>query len=297
MRYSNITLRLLSVLAVALVLAACQTQVTLEPAPEAIAFAANPSGECAPYTAYWKADNWGEDDWGGAIEASNPPGRDAISLGLGGYPPTFTYTNNSDMDLVRIVVKGGQETDATDNPDDSGSITWDAPPAISHVTFCFDDGDEDTTTTTEADTTSTEAGDTTSTEAGDTTTTEAGDTTTTIKEETTLTEGGVTTTVGEATTTTIEDVTITTDPGATTTTSGGGPTITEGGATTTVEVGGGDLTTTPRAVEVARGRWIPIRSPAPPATKSRAPPTSPFLTPVVGMHRSVVSPACWWQLV
>jgi len=255
---SNVILRVLSVLAMAILIAACQTQVSLEPAPEAIAFAANPRGECDPYTAYWKADNWSEDDWGGDVEATTPPGNGAINVSLDSYPPTFSYTNNSDMDLVRIVVKAGQETSVTSEPGDSGSITWDAPPAISHVTFCFEDGGDDTTTTVAGATTTSAAVDTTSTPGGDTTSTPGGDTTTTIDAETTVTQGGdstttpgddtTTTSAGDTTTTIIGDATVTTDPGATTT-SGEGPPVTEGGGgeepTTTVEVGAGGLTTTP----------------------------------------------------
>jgi len=262
MTTTNTTLRVFPVLAVVVLLAACEAQVTLETAPQALAEAGNPRDECRNRP-YWKADDWSDDGWGGAIDSSDPPGDGAITLDDSGYKPTVTYTVNTDLTLVAVYAKAGTDLFEMGT---SGSFTWpDDNRDISHVTFCFEDG-EDTTTTAAGDTTTSAALDTTSS-AGDTTTTEGGgDTTTTIDGETTITQGGDSTTTaggettttaggdttttagGDVTTTTIGGVTVTSEPGANTT-SGDGPPVTEGGGaegpTTTAEVGAGGLTTTP----------------------------------------------------
>ena len=236
MKSTNITLRVLLGLTVVTLLAACEAQVSLETAPQAISNAANPTEECqgAPY---WKADDWSDDDpfWNGSpVEASNPPGNGAVTLDLSDYPTTVSYRINTDLRLTQVLVKAGPNAYPMGT---DGSFTWQEPPAISHVTFCF--GVPTTTTTTTTPTTPTTP----------TTTTTPGSSTT-IEGITTLTEGAVTTTPGgDTTSTTIGDVTITTDPGASTTAAEGATTVTEGGGagdpTTTVEVGAGGLTTMP----------------------------------------------------
>jgi LPXTG-motif cell wall-anchored protein len=220
-------------------LSACEAEVTLETAPQAISSAANPSEECqgAPY---WKADNWTDDEpyWNGAVEASQPPGDGAISLDLSDYPETVRYSNNSGMDIVAVYVKAGSSAYPVST---GGSFTWTTPPAISHVTFCFEEGGEPTTvpptepttTTTEASTTTTEASTTTS-EATTTTSEADGDTTSTLN------PAEVTTTAGESSTTSASATTIP-DSGTTLPDAGATTTLADGQTTTTAEVGAGTL--------------------------------------------------------
>ncbi len=209
MKSRNITLRVLLALTVVTLLAACDAQVTLETAPQALAQAGNPRDECQG-SPYWKADDWSDDGWGGTIESSDPPGDSAITLDDSGYKPTVTYTVNTDLALVSVLAKAGTDLFEMGT---SGSFTWPEDNRdISHVTFCFEDVADDTTTTAAGDTTTSAAIDTTSS-AGDTTTTGGGgDTTTTIDGDTTITQGGDSTTTagGDTTTTAGGDITTTT---------------------------------------------------------------------------------------
>ena len=83
-----------------------------------------------------------------------------------------------------------------------------------------------------------------------------------------------------------------------------GPPVTEGEGpgdpTTTVEVGAGGVTTTPGGEGEGEGgrdeaRWIQPKRPAPPETRSLAPPTRPFPVPAPGRCRSAALPDCRWR--
>ena len=145
-----------------------------------------PSVECA-------SDLWNNEYWKiqvndgslGQIETSEPG---AISLSTDG-----SWTNNTDWEVFRIIMKVGQGT---------GSDVIHEPPVnpidltlngLSHVTFCF----TETTTTTEPEDT------TTTTQAEETTTTVEDTTTTTIEDEVLPTV--ITTSTTAAPTTTVED--------------------------------------------------------------------------------------------
>lgn len=137
---------------------------------------------------YWKIQY--NDGVFGGVESNVSAG--AITLNSNG-----SWTNNHDNPVFRIVLKTG-----TPYPD----VVHEPPvnpidltvQGLSHITFCFTE-EQETTTTTEATTTTTEA---------TTTTTEA--TTTTTEATTTTTEATTTTTAGETTTTTAGETTSTT---------------------------------------------------------------------------------------
>jgi LPXTG-motif cell wall-anchored protein len=123
--------------------------------------------------------------------------------------PTFNWSSNIGVDAV--FVKGGPGGLLYSyDPPSTGDTGLHAPvnPAndkffgLSHISFCYEERDEETTTTTEKETTTTEQEtttteqETTTTEQETTTTEKHEETTTTVKdEETTTTLAGVTTTV------------------------------------------------------------------------------------------------------
>jgi hypothetical protein len=113
-------------------------------------------------------------------------------INLDGTTGIVNWTNEDTDVVFRVVLKAGQGvgsdlvTAGWWVPSDGGTIDVDYV-GLSHVTWCFADPDDETTTTTEATTTTTEAT-TTSTEAT-TTSTEA--TTTTTEQETTTTDVSV----------------------------------------------------------------------------------------------------------
>jgi hypothetical protein len=143
----------------------------------------------------------------------NPLVYDYPDENSSGWYLDYEYEGTA-YDLYAIAFKTGQGANDQYVSPVPNPGTLELPLKLSHVTFCFRDP-VDTTTTTSTSTTTTTVPDTTTTTVADTTTTTVADTTTT--------------TVADTTTTTVADTTTTTVGGPeepTTTTSGGGTTTT-----------------------------------------------------------------------
>lgn len=192
----------------------------------------NPASvECA--SDLWNGEYWKiqiNDGEAGQIEANIPSGNVGYSTAGG----TFVWVNLHTEPAFRWLFKGGNDPSIVTNgwwvpgEGDSGVM----PGNLSHVTICFSDPGDPTTTTTEAPTTTTTETPTTTTTTMVTTTVPPSSTTlptstttTTLGTTTTESPTSTTTTTGSPTTT----VTPTTDPGTTTTETPKGGVATGGG--------------------------------------------------------------------
>jgi hypothetical protein len=173
----------------------------------------------------------------------NPLVYDYPDENSSGWYLDYEYEGTA-YDLYAIAFKTGQGANDQYVSPVPNPGTLELPLKLSHVTFCFRDP-VDTTTTTSTSTTTTTVPDTTTTTVADTTTTTVADTTTTTVADTTTTTVAdtTTTTVADTTTTTVADTTTTTVADTTTTTVGGPEeptTTTSGGGTTTTVLGPDD---------------------------------------------------------
>ena len=149
-----------------------------------------PSVECASTDPVWNEEYWKQQVNDGALGSIETNVTGAITLDSDG-----DWINNNDDSVFRIILKVGSGV-GTDQvisglwaTGEGGNINLDLA-GLSHVTFCFTDPVETTTTTAE-ETTTTTAEETTTTTAEETTTTAEETTTTAEQTTTTATVGGI----------------------------------------------------------------------------------------------------------
>jgi hypothetical protein len=204
-----------------------------------------PTVQCA--SELWNGEYWKLEVNNGQITGvETNVSAGAISYTFG---EVFSWTNAHSNTVFRWLMKGGTDAEVWNGLWTTGEgSSRPVPDNLSHITFCFTDGDESTTTTSEATTTTSQA---TTTSQGPTTTTTVPATTTTVAATTTL----ATTTTVPATTTTVAATTTlaTTTTVAATTTLATTTTVaatTTQATTTTQDVGGTEVTSTTQGSQV-----------------------------------------------
>jgi LPXTG-motif cell wall-anchored protein len=158
----------------------------------------NPTcGDLGDFAFEFKIDS--QPEAGTTYEDPNSDFEVTITEVVEGNPMTFSFESNIAVSAVFVKAGDGGILYTFEPPTTTGTDLASPKDSISHVSFCWNEDHETTTTTAKDTTTTTEAETTTTTEHGTTTTTEHGTTSTTAG------QGGTSTTVqavGGTTTTT-----------------------------------------------------------------------------------------------